>query len=516
LFVSYNAPAELSAYLPLGWPMPSHILDLNIEYRYLVNGKVDKSKPRTLQTALRYFGLPEVEAKEHWQKLILSGGPFDADQKRGILNYCMGDVDAAAELLQVMAPKLPTDLRRALLRGRYTIAVADTERRGIPIDAETWGAMLEDRETIQLALAQAVNRSVYPLYDEAGHFKFEAFARCLEALGLAGKWKRTRRSGRLMIDDETLRRFAWHPAIERMRQARQAIQQLRKPSFEVIDGRNYFSILPFKAQTSRNSTIGCIFQASRWLRGLVQPKPDIDLLYCDFEQEEFLIGGALAGDDAVLRLYEAEDPYVSYGVRAGILPPGATKDTHPLERDLAKTMVLAVQFGMTPHGLARRINVSLREAAELLKTHRQIFRRYWAWSDETVLRARWSGWIESVYGWRLTVGNDIEDTALRNFKIQSAGAEILRIAHLLLWEAGIEVLSPVHDAFLIQSRRADLEDVKRETQRAMEKASAYVLNGHKLRTEILTLAYPDRLLDKRGQAMWKLVQAIQNRLRIAT
>jgi hypothetical protein len=67
-----------------------------------------------------------------------------------------------------------------------------------------------------------------------------------------------------VIDDETLRCFAWHPAIERLRQARQAIQQLRKPPLEVIDGRNYFSILPFKAKTSRNSTIGCIFQAPRW------------------------------------------------------------------------------------------------------------------------------------------------------------------------------------------------------------------------------------------------------------
>jgi DNA polymerase I-like protein with 3'-5' exonuclease and polymerase domains len=179
-------------------------------------------------------------------------------------------------------------------------------------------------------------------------------------------------------------------------------------------------------------------------------------------------------------------------------------------------MVLAVQFGMTPHGLARRINVSLQEATELLRTHRQIFRRYWTWSDETVRRARWTGSIESIYGWHLAVGNELEDNTLRNFKVQSAGAEILRLAHLLLWEAGVEVLSPVHDVFLIQSRRADLEDVKQVTQRAMEKAGEYVLGGHKLRTEVLTLRYPDRLLDKRGQGMWDLVQAIQKRLRAST
>jgi hypothetical protein len=515
LFASYNVPAELSCYLALGWPMPPHILDLLIEYRLMVNGVVDKSAPRNLQAALRYFGLPEVEEKEYWQKLILTDGPFDAEQKAGILEYCMDDVTAVANLLRVMGPKLPADLDAALLRGRYALAVADMERRGIPVDTETWKAMLEDREMIQRSLANAVNRSIYPLYDDAGCFKLEAFGRLLEELGLAGRWKRTRRAGRLVMDDETLRRFAWHPKIEGMRQARQAIQQLRKPPFRVTGGRNYFSVLSFKATTSRNSTVGCIFQAARWLRGLVQPKPDLDLVYIDFEQAEFLIGGALAGDEAVLQMYEAEDPYISYGVRAGILPAGATKKTHPMERNLAKTMVLAVQYGMTPHGLARRINTSLPQATELLKTHRQIFRKYWAWSDDTVRQARWTGQIESGYHWRFKVKKEVTDNSLRNFKVQSAGADILRIANLLLWEAGVEVLSPVHDAFLIQSKRADLEDVKRVTQHAMEKASEYVLRGHKLRTEMLTLRYPDRLLDERGQAMWNLVQAIQKRLRSA-
>src|SRR5262249_25394305 len=134
--------------------------------------------------------LAEVEEKEYWQKLIQSGGPFDADKKAGILGYCMRDVDAADDLLEAMAPKLSTDLQRVLLRGRYTVAIAETERRGIPIDAEPWRAMLEDREPIQLALAQHVNRTVYPLYDKACHFKLDAFGRWLEELGLAAKWKR--------------------------------------------------------------------------------------------------------------------------------------------------------------------------------------------------------------------------------------------------------------------------------------------------------------------------------------
>src|SRR5215469_15647823 len=39
LFVCYNATAELSCHLALGWPMPARILDLFIEYSLLLNGR---------------------------------------------------------------------------------------------------------------------------------------------------------------------------------------------------------------------------------------------------------------------------------------------------------------------------------------------------------------------------------------------------------------------------------------------------------------------------------------------
>src|SRR5262249_35896135 len=62
LFTSYNATAELSCYLVLGWPFPTRILDLLIEHRQLVNGVLDKKWPRDLLSAMRYYGLPAIEA----------------------------------------------------------------------------------------------------------------------------------------------------------------------------------------------------------------------------------------------------------------------------------------------------------------------------------------------------------------------------------------------------------------------------------------------------------------------
>jgi hypothetical protein len=49
LFVSYHVPGRAVLYWALGRPMPPSILDLCIEYRQVVNGVVDKDKPRSLQ-----------------------------------------------------------------------------------------------------------------------------------------------------------------------------------------------------------------------------------------------------------------------------------------------------------------------------------------------------------------------------------------------------------------------------------------------------------------------------------
>src|SRR3954470_2063465 len=39
LFIAYAAVAELSCFLALGWPMPTRILDLYVEFRALTNGR---------------------------------------------------------------------------------------------------------------------------------------------------------------------------------------------------------------------------------------------------------------------------------------------------------------------------------------------------------------------------------------------------------------------------------------------------------------------------------------------
>jgi hypothetical protein len=61
LFCTYNAPAELRCFIELKWSFPQWILDLCIEHRQIVNGVLDKKRPRNLLAAMRHYGLSGID-----------------------------------------------------------------------------------------------------------------------------------------------------------------------------------------------------------------------------------------------------------------------------------------------------------------------------------------------------------------------------------------------------------------------------------------------------------------------
>ena len=133
LFVAYATPAEFSVFHTLGWPAPARGLDLHFEVRATTNG-LHTVRGAGLLGALVYHGLPAMDAaeKKAMRYLAIRGGPFTADERKALLDYCAEDVYALERLLPRMLPRI--DLPRALLRGRYGWAVASMEHRGIPID----------------------------------------------------------------------------------------------------------------------------------------------------------------------------------------------------------------------------------------------------------------------------------------------------------------------------------------------------------------------------------------------
>jgi DNA polymerase-1 len=245
-----------------------------------------------------------------------------------------------------------------------------------------------------------------------------------------------------------------------------------------------------------------------WLRGLIKPPRGYGIAYVDWSQQEFGIAAALSGDVAMQNAYHSGDPYLAFAKQAAAVPQDATKSTHGPQRELFKQCTLAVQYGMEAESLALRIAQPPIVARDLLRAHRETYRRFWSWSDAAVDQAMLVGMIHTVFGWPVHVGEHSNPRSLRNFPMQANGAEMLRIACCLATERGIEVCAPIHDAVLICAPLDRLDADIAAMRAAMAEASRLVLAGFELGTDVKTVRWPDRYADPRGAEMWKRVSKL--------
>jgi hypothetical protein len=500
LFVAYYASAEIGCHLALGWPKPARVLDLFTEFRRQTNGLTTPAGAGLIG-ALTAYGLDSLSTleKTEMRDLVLRGGPWSAEERAAILDYCETDVAALARLLPAMLPAI--DLPRALLRGRYMSAAAAMEHAGVPIDQPRLALLRTHWTGIQDALIARIDAD-YGVFD-GRTFKAERFARWLARTGIP--WPRLD-SGRLDLDDDAFRQAARvYPTVAPLRELRSALAEMRLADLAVgADGRNRTILSAFRSRTGRNqpSNAKFIFGPSVWLRGLVKPPEGMAIVYIDWSQQEFGIAAALSGDVAMQAAYRTGDPYLAFAKQAGAVPADATKQSHGTVRDLYKITTLAVQYGMEYRSLALRLGQPPALAFDLIRAHRETYRRFWSWSNAAVDQAMLTGVLHTVFGWTVHIGEQSNPRSLRNYPMQGNGSEMLRLACCLATERGIEVCAPVHDAILIVAPADRIDADVARARAAMAEASRVVLAGFELETEAKVVAWPDHYMDPRGARMW--------------
>ena len=508
LFVAYFASAELGCHLALGWPLPARVLDLYVEFRNRVNG-LSPPNGFGLLGALTYHGLDAMDGaeKKTMRELASRGGPWTSDEREALLAYCESDVLALAKLLPKMEPEL--DLSRAVAcRGRYMGAVARMEWAGVPIDTETLSRLRSGWTSIQDRLIREVD-SRFGVFD-GRTFKAERWAGWLARSGIP--WPRLE-SGELALDDDTFREMARsYPDVALMRELRVSLSQLRLRELAVgSDGRNRRLLSPYPGQDGSEPTL----QLPIHLRAVnVAPGP-------------YQAG---AGSGRGLRRLEPTR------VRNRGLPLRRRGDDGrlPIRRPLP-----CVRQASRPDS-SRRNQENSRGRAESYSRHafsafstgwrpsrwpggsasqrpmvgscsgsigRRI-RAFWRWSDGAESHAMLLNRLHTVFGWTVRVGPDANPRSLRNFPCQANGAEMMRLACCLATERGVNVVAPVHDALMVEGPADAIDDVVARTQEAMAEASAIVLAGFRLRSDVKIVRWPDRYMDGRGREFWGRVMAL--------
>jgi DNA polymerase I len=353
--------------------LPARVLDLYVEFRNRTNGLPTPSGAGLIG-ALAHFGLDNIGAleKDEMRDLILRGGPWSPGERVAILDYC--DVRALARLLNAMVAKI--DLPRALLRGRYMSAVARMEWTGVPIDVPRLALLRQHWDGIQDGLIAEID-SDYRVF-EGRTFKHDHFATWLARENIP--WPRLE-SGRLDLADDTFRQMARvYPAVSPLRELRSALADLRLNDLAVgRDGRNRALLSPFRARSGRNqpSNTRYIFGPSVWLRGLIKAREGHGVAYIDWSQQEFGIAAALSGDLPMQEAYASGDCYLTFAKQAGAVPSDATRQSHPVERELFKTTALGVQYGMefkSPVASMDAVRAKLKQATLYIERNPKLVR----------------------------------------------------------------------------------------------------------------------------------------------
>jgi DNA polymerase-1 len=521
LFISYLASAEFGCHIALGWGQPACALDPYVEFRHYVNDGTIKSGDRekgffSLDGALRYFLEDGIDTahKTEMRDRIVRGPSFTTEERETILAYCEEDTRSLARLVTHIVPTIRS-LPHAMGRAKFMWTIAQQERRGIPTDRPfltrlqtNWSAMQSE-----LVVEMDAPFGIYEFKDGKPHWRKQRWADYVRRNRMS--WP-TYADGSLDERDKTFREMeGLYPQIGQLRELRYSLSSLRLNDLSVgNDGRNRCLLGPYGSKTARNqpSNAKYLFGPAKWIRFLITPEPGRVLIHRDYSQQEVHIAAVLSGDAALLEACQSGDVYLGIAKQLGLAPEDATPETHKPIRTLFKTVVLGIQYGLGARTLASRIGLSLFEAGEILARLRARFRTFEAYAQCVLDRAGLDLEIGTQFGWYMQCPPGINPRTVRNFPIQSTGAEILHVACILGERRGIQIVAPVHDALMAEADLDQADDVSAALDRVMRDASAIVLQGYELRTDCQIIRPGERYFDDRGEKMWNTVEKLLHKL----
>src|SRR5262249_13140801 len=142
------------------------------------------------------------------------------------------------------------------------------------------------------------------------------------------------------------------------------------------------------------------------------------------------------------------DVYLGIAEQLGFLRGSLNDTERGAVRRLFKTVVLGIQYGLGARSLAVRAGISLSEACEILARLRTRFRVFEDYARSVVDHAGLNLELSTPFGWYMHCPSGTNPRTLRNFPIQSTGAEVLHVLCILAERRGIKLVAPIHDAVL--------------------------------------------------------------------
>jgi len=223
-------------------------------------------------------------------------------------------------------------------------------------------------------------------------------------------------------------------------------------------------------------------------KAFVPSDSDHLFLSADYSQIELRIMAALSGDQVMIEAFaNGEDIHAATASKIYNIPLGeVTSDM----RRKAKTANFGIIYGISPFGLAQRLNIPRNEAKQLIDDYFINFPQVKQYMDEQILLARKRGYVETIMGRRRYL-KDItsENAAVRGFAernainapIQGSAADIIKVAMVRIQRrfdeenVASKMNLQVHDELNFDLLKSETDQVKAIVKEEMEHAVEMVV-----------------------------------------
>ena len=208
------------------------------------------------------------------------------------------------------------------------------------------------------------------------------------------------------------------------------------------------------------------------------------VMAADYSQIELRIMAHLSGDKSLVDAFErGDDIHRATSAEVFDLEPMFVTDE---QRRRAKAINFGLIYGMSAFGLARQLGIERAEAAAYIDRYFERYPGVRHYMDSTRAMAHEKGYVETVFGRRLTLPDiharqvpvrQAAERAAINAPMQGTAADIIKRAMLRVHQAlatsnlGCHLLLQVHDELVFEVRDRDLDPARQLIRLEMEAAA---------------------------------------------
>ncbi len=403
-----------------------------------------------------------------------------------VAEYACEDADITLQLAQVLRPKIEEMGQSKLF---YEIecpllpVLVDMEYEGIRMEAKALDALSHQfQESIDLAAER-----VFELAGE--RFNLNSGSQLgtvlFEKMELDPNARKTAKTGQYQTGEQVLRRLSYRHEIAQNILDYRLHTKLKSTYVDMLPGAvnkqtgrihtHYDQLMTatgrMKSDGPNLQNIPIRSEQGREIRRAFVAKNDDYLIFsADYSQIELRIVAELSADESMVETFKTGGD-IHNATAMKIYRVEEEQVTGEMRRQ-AKTVNFGIIYGISPFGLAERLDVTRKQAAEMIKQYFAQYPGVQRYFDETIEFARDKGYVETVMGRRrylrdinsrnATTRKGAERNAI-NTRVQGTAADMIKIAmnriQKRICEGGFRsaMLLQVHDELVFDLHRDEVE-----------------------------------------------------------